>query len=178
MTIKSNIYAAFVLTLMLITVPLSNAFAMDEHKMDAAVKHGSLEITRTVARATPPGAPVGGGYLTIKNTGTEADRLVGGSADFTAMVEVHEMKMDGDVMKMRKLSDGIEIPAGGEVVLKPGGYHLMFMKLSEQLQSGEMRKVTLEFEKAGSIELDFSVKTLIEIRKGMKAADMDHSSHN
>ncbi len=131
-----------------------NEMAMKVHKV------GPLEIHGAFARATLPNAPVSGGYLTIKNTGDEADRLIGGKAGFAAKVEVHEMMMKDDVMKMRKLEDGVEIPAGGEVMLKPGGYHIMFMKLSERLMAGEMRKVTLQFEKAGSVELDFPVKKL------------------
>lgn len=143
----------------------------DAMKM-AVYKIGSLEIHDPFARATPPNAPVSGGYLIIKNTGSNPDRLLGGSADFAAMVEVHEMKMDGEVMKMRKLASGLEIPAGGEVVLKPGGFHLMFMKLADRLMAGEMRKVTLTFEKAGVIEMDFPVREI-----GSSRGKMDHSKH-
>lgn len=131
-------------------------------------KVGTLEISQPTVRATPPNAPVSGGYLTIKNTGSEADRLLGGSAAFAGKVEVHEMKMDGDIMKMREVEGGLEIPPGGEVVLKPGGLHIMFMKLSEQMTEGEMRIVTLEFEKAGTIELEFAVKDVKSGHGSMK----------
>ena len=144
----------------------------DDMKM-AVYKIGSLEIHDPFARATPPNAPVSGGYLIIKNTGGNPDRLLGGSADFAAMVEVHEMKMDGEIMKMREIAGGLEIPAGEEVVLKPGGFHLMFMKLDQQLLAGETRKVTLEFEKAGAIELDFPVRKI-----GADKGKMDHSKHS
>lgn len=133
-----------------------------------AIKHKSLEIHDPVARATLPNAPVSGGYLTIRNTGTEADRLTGGSAAFAARVEVHEMTMSGDVMKMRELEGGLEIPAGGEVTLKPGGLHIMFVKLDGRLMAGETRKVTLEFEKAGAVEVEFAVR---EIKPGMTMKD-------
>ena len=119
---------------------------------------GSLEISAPYARATLPGAPVSGGYMTIRNTGDSADRLTGGRADFAGKVEVHEMKMDGEVMKMRELEGGLEIPAGGEVTLKPGGLHIMFMQLDEQMKEGEKRPATLVFEQAGEVTVEFEVK--------------------
>ena len=128
---------------------------------------GDLEIVHPVARATPPGAPVSGGYLTIRNTGDEADRLVGGTASFAGKVEIHEMAMDGDVMKMRKLADGLEIPPGGEVMLKPGGYHVMFMQMKGNLEADTSEKVTLRFEKAGEIEVDFNVVTPDKLKMDM-----------
>jgi copper(I)-binding protein len=73
-------------------------------------KLGSLEIEQPYARATPPNAPVSGGYMTIRNSGAETDRLISGEADFADRVEIHEMAMEGDVMKMRQLTDGLEIP--------------------------------------------------------------------
>jgi copper(I)-binding protein len=121
---------------------------------------GELKIMHPTIRATPPNAPVSAGYMTITNGGTEADRLLGGSADFAKKVEVHEMKMDGQVMKMRRMKGGLEIPPGGEVRLEPGGYHIMFMKLNEQIKVGETLKCTLEFEKAGSVEIEFSVEEI------------------
>lgn len=116
-----------------------------------------LEIIDPWARATPPGAPVSGGYLTIRNSGDEADRLISVSAPFAGRVEIHEMNMDGDVMQMRKVDGGLEVPAGGEIVLEPGGYHIMFMQLGGQLAAQEKYPVTLVFEKAGTIEVDFIV---------------------
>ncbi|QKV19302.1 copper chaperone PCu(A)C [Oricola thermophila] len=139
------------------------AIAADAHDY----KVGNLEIVHPVARATPPGAPVSGGYMTIRNTGSETDRLVGGSADFAGKVEIHEMAMEGDVMKMRQLEDGLEIPAGGEVVLKPGGYHVMFMQMKEQLKPDTGRKAVLVFEKAGEVEVEFSVVTPDKLKMDM-----------
>jgi hypothetical protein len=123
-------------------------------------KIGNIEIQAPYARATAPGAPVGGGYMTIINHGTEADRLVGGSADFAGKVEVHEMKMEGQKMIMRPVEGGLEIPPGGTVVLKPGGYHVMFMKLGAQLKPDEQRAVTLKFQKAGDVKVEFDVKSM------------------
>jgi hypothetical protein len=109
------------------------------------------------ARATPGGAQVGGGYVKITNTGTEADRLIGGSLPMATAVEVHEMSMSGGVMKMRKLDDGLEIKPGQTVELKPGGYHLMFTGLREGLKAGQTIKGTLIFAKAGSVEVEYAV---------------------
>lgn len=132
---------------------------------------GDLVITNVRAGATVPKAPVAGGYMMIRNNGSEPDFLIGGKAAFSGDVQIHEMKMQGDVMKMRELADGLEIPAGGEVMLKPGGYHVMFMKLSEPLTEGENRKATLTFKNAGSVEVEFAVKS----RKHLKSHGMDHS---
>ena len=128
-------------------------------------KLGTLEIIQPLARATLPGAPVSGGYMVIRNSGSEADRLLSASVDFAGKTEIHEMAMDGDVMKMRQLEAGLEIPAGGEVELKPGGYHIMFMMLGEELKEGEKRKATLTFEKAGTIEVEFDVTTIAAMKK-------------
>lgn len=135
------------------------------------IKLGNLEIINPHARATAPGAPVSGGYMVIRNKGSEPDRLVAASVDFAGKTEIHQMAMNGDVMVMRPVAAGLEIPAGGEVELKPGGYHVMFMKLNEQLKEGEMRKVKLVFEKAGEIEVEFKVEKV----EAMKA--MDHSKN-
>ncbi len=113
-------------------------------------------IEKPWARATPKGAEVGAGYLTILNNGATPDRLTGGTADF-ATVEVHEMKKAGGVMQMRELKGGLNIPAHGSVGLAPGGYHLMFTHLTHPLTKGEAVKATLAFEHAGSVEVQFPV---------------------
>ena len=129
------------------------------------IKLGDLIIMNPIARATPPGAKIGGGYILIKNNGTISDRLIGGTASFAEKVEIHEMKMVDTIMKMKKLEDGLEIPAGATVKLQPGGYHIMFMRLKEGLKVNGTRKVTLTFEKAGKIELLFQVKSITETMK-------------
>ncbi len=97
-------------------------------------KAGALTIEAPWARATPGGAQVAGGFMKITNTGSEPDRLVGGTVPFAGRFEVHEMTMDGGVMKMRELSKGLEIKPGETVELKPGGYHVMFMDLKSRPQ--------------------------------------------
>ena len=123
-------------------------------------KLGSLEIEHPWSRATAKGAKIGAGYLTIKNTGSTPDRLVGGSFADAGKVEIHEMTMDQGVMKMRPLSGGLEIKAGETVELKPEGYHLMFLGLKQPLKQGERVDGTLQFEHAGSVQVQYAVGTI------------------
>ena len=118
---------------------------------------GALVIEAPWARATPGGAKVAGGYLKITNTGKEPDRLIGGSLPIAAEVEVHEMAMSNNVMRMRRLAEGLEIKPGQSVELKPGGFHLMFTGLSAGLKAGQPVKGTLVFQKAGTVEVEYRV---------------------
>jgi copper(I)-binding protein len=122
------------------------------------VAAGTLKISGAWVRATPKAAPVGGGYLTIANTGTTSDRLVGGSSEVCTRFEIHEMGMNNGVMKMRPVTKGLEIKPGETVVLKPGGYHLMFVGLKTPFEEGQHVKATLTFEKAGTVPVDFTVE--------------------
>jgi copper(I)-binding protein len=106
------------------------------------------------ARPTVPGQPVGGGYLVM--TAAAGDRLVGGSTSAASRVELHTMAMKGDVMEMREVP-AIELSAGRKVELKPGGLHLMFIGLKAPLKVGDKVPVTLKFEKAGEVKVDFAV---------------------
>ncbi len=119
---------------------------------------GSLKISAPWARATPKGAKVGGGYFTITNAGTTADHLVGGSTDVANTFEIHRMSMDNGVMKMRAVPAGVDIKPGETVELKPGGYHIMMMGLKRQLVQGQHFKATLQFEKAGKVDVDFAIE--------------------
>lgn len=121
------------------------------------VQAGALTISGPFARATPPGAQVAAGYMTIANAGSAADRLVSLTADIAPRVELHEMKLDKGTMVMRPLEQGIEVPAGGKAELKPGGLHVMFMSINRQLKAGETVSATLVFEKAGKVEVVFPV---------------------
>ena len=123
-------------------------------------KAGSLEIKHPWARATPKGATVAGGYMKIINTGTAPDRLVGGSTVAAGKFEIHEMSMDNGVMKMRPVTNGVELKPGQTVELKPGSYHLMFMGLKQPFEQGKRVKGTLEFERAGKIEVEYVVEAI------------------
>lgn len=116
-----------------------------------------IKLENPWTRATPPGAAAGGGFAVITNTGSNADRLVGGKAEGVGRIEVHTMEMDGDVMKMREVEGGLEIPAGETVELKPGGLHVMFMGLKEPLVEGQSLDVVLTFENAGEVETTFAI---------------------
>jgi copper(I)-binding protein len=121
---------------------------------------GPLVVDHPWSRATPKGAAVAGGYMKITNTGTTADRLVGGSAEVAKRFELHEMRMEGSVMLMRELASGLEIPPGATVELKPNSYHVMMLNLSRQLTKGERIKGSLTFEKAGKIDIEFAVEAV------------------
>ena len=118
---------------------------------------GDLEITAYRAKAMLPGQPVGGGYLSIANKGSAPDRLLAVSSPSAHMVEIHVMEVVNDVMTMRPVTGGLEIPAGATVELKPGGTHLMFMMVAEPFKEGGEVPVTLEFEKAGKVDLKLPV---------------------
>ena len=123
-------------------------------------KVGDLAIGHPWTRETPNGAKVAGGYLSVTNNGKEPDRLVGGTLEASDRLEVHEMKMDGDVMKMRPLNDGIEIKPGETIKLAPGGVHLMFLDLKRPLKKDEMIKGQLLFQKAGKVDVEFKVDSI------------------
>ena len=120
-------------------------------------KLAALQIGHPWARATAPTAPSAGGFLTITNTGTTADKLITVKTPTADMAQIHEMKMDGNVMRMREVAGGLEIPPGATMTLAPGGYHVMMMGLKAPLKQGEKVPVTLVFEKAGSIDLELDV---------------------
>ncbi|HWV20124.1 MAG TPA: copper chaperone PCu(A)C [Devosia sp.] len=132
------------------------SFAQDAHAGHSAevIVLGSIEITGAFSRATLPNAPVGGGFMTITNKGAEDDRLVSVKTDIAKEAQIHEMAMEGDVMKMRQLKDGLALPAGETVTLEPGGLHLMFMGLNGAIKEGDLVPVTLTFERAGTVTVD------------------------
>lgn len=125
--------------------------------MGKTFKAGAITVEAPWARATPGGARVAGGFMKITNTGSEPDRLTGGTLPIAGAVEVHEMTMDNNIMKMRRLDKGLEIKPGQTVELKPGGYHIMFTGLTGGLQAGQTVKGTLVFEKAGTVDVEYTV---------------------
>ena len=135
-----------------------------------------IMIMQPWARATPPGAPTAAAYLTIVNHGTEPDVLIGGSSPQADRVDFHQSTVDNGIMKMRPATNGITIPAGGTVELKPDGYHVMLSGLKAPLRSGTMLPVTLRFAKAGSIEVVFAVEP-IGARGPSGGAATEHQHH-
>jgi hypothetical protein len=154
-----------------IAVTLSPAQAQHQHQQQQQhaapaaahspeIRHGALVLGAPWARATPPAAQVGGGYLSIRNTGAAPDRLVSFASPVAGRGEVHEMAVTDGVMRMREIKGGLEIKPGETVELKPGGLHVMFMELKEPLKEGARVKGTLTFEKAGPIDVEFAVRAI------------------
>jgi copper(I)-binding protein len=120
----------------------------------AAFAGDGVKIDKPWARPTVAGQHAGGAFVTL--TSARGDKLVGGHTPAAERVELHEMKMEGDVMRMREVGT-IELPAGRAVELKPGGLHLMFMGLKAPLKAGDTLPLVLRFEKAGEVKLDVKV---------------------
>ncbi len=106
----------------------------------------NISVTDAWVRATMPGQPVGGAYMQIESD-TDA-RLVGVSSSAVPRVEVHEMKMDGDVMRMREVK-AIDLPKGKTVSLEPGGFHIMLMNLKKPIVAGDIIPLALVIESGG-----------------------------
>jgi copper(I)-binding protein len=124
---------------------------------DLTWKIGDITITTPWTRATPKSAPVAGGFLKITNNGKESDWLTGGHFTGAGHVEVHEMAIADGVMRMRQLSNGLEIKPGQTIELKPGGFHLMFMEMKQPVVEGKPVRGALTFRRAGTVEVDFAV---------------------
>jgi copper(I)-binding protein len=118
---------------------------------------GDLVITRAWIRATPEGVPTAAAYLTIANRGPAPDRLLGGSAPGVKAITPHTMSMSGGVMRMRALSQGLDIPGGRAVTLGPGGDHLMLEGLTRAFRPGQSLPVRLRFARAGDVKVAFQV---------------------
>ena len=128
----------------------------------AALAHGyqagDLAIQHPWSRETAVGQAVGGGYMKIANKGAVEDRLLSATTPVAAEVQLHTMSMDGGVMRMRQVQGGIAIPAKGTLELKPGSYHVMFMGLKRPLKQGARFPVTLRFQRAGKVTVQFAVQ--------------------
>jgi hypothetical protein len=133
-------------------------------------KAGDIVVDKAWSPESPTGAMAGAGYLVIRNNGATPDRLIGGSADFAAVV-IHEMRMSGGAMTMSAIKDGLEIPTHGAMALAPGGPHVTFMDLTHPLAKGQRVKATLTFEHAGPIPVEFSIGAS-DPAAGAKGADM------
>jgi periplasmic copper chaperone A len=132
-------------------------------------KAGAIMVSQPWTRATPKGARVAGGFMKIHNMGRQSDRLIGGTFDASKRIEIHEMTIINDIMKMRELPNGLEVKPGQSVELKPGSYHLMFMGLKRQLKKGETVDGTLTFKNAGKVRVTFTVESM--------GAKMKHGGH-
>jgi copper(I)-binding protein len=118
---------------------------------------GSIHISQPLSRATPKGAASGAGYMTVTNKGTAPDRVSCVSSDASAQCQIHTMTMEDGVMKMRPVEGGIEIKPGETVTLKPGSDHLMLTSIKHALEAGKTVEATLQFEKAGTVKVEFAI---------------------
>ncbi|AYG66360.1 MULTISPECIES: copper chaperone PCu(A)C [unclassified Rhizobium] len=123
----------------------------------AAAKLGNLDISGGYVRAMLPGQPVGGGYITIHNGGKADDKLASVTSSAAGKVELHEMKMDGEIMKMREIKGGIAIPAGATVTLAPNTMHMMFKQVKAPFKQGGTVPVMLMFDKAGMVDINLPI---------------------
>lgn len=128
--------------------------------MNAIAGQRALHVVDAWARATPAVAPVAGGYLTVTNDGDAPDRLLGVESTIAKRIEIHEMRNDAGVMRMRRITDGLPLPAHGRLELKPGGYHLMLIGPGRALVTGETFKATLVFEHGGRLPATFVVRAM------------------
>lgn len=135
-------------------------------------KAGKISVEQPWSRATPGGAKVGAGYLTITNRSAAPDRLLSATTDVAGRTEIHEMSMANGMMRMRPRPDGVEVPANGSVALKPGSTHLMLLDLKQPLKEGDRFSGTLTFEKAGPLDVTFDVRGI-----GAKAPPDEHQHH-
>ena len=158
--------AIFMLFISLLSLP---SLASDNH-------HHGLMIKDVIIRATAPNAGATAGYLEIHNHSKTDDRLIAVEADFARKSEIHEMKLVGDVMKMREIEAGLFIPAGGMALLEKGGNHLMFMGLNQQIKHEQNYEFTLIFEVAGKIKI--TADTISLSGKASSKSGHNHSKHD
>ncbi len=153
---------ALVAATLLAAVPFLAATPAPAHEFH---KLGDIVIEQPWARATP--GKVGGAYMTLRNDGAAADRLVKVASPLAEKAEVHETKIDGGTAMMRAVGD-VELRPSRSVEMKPGGLHVMLMGLQRPLKEGERIKLVLTFERAGTIEVEARVE------KAGAAAPGDH----
>jgi len=120
----------------------------------------SITVDQPYARATPAGATTGAVYMTLINKAQAADRLTAASSTAADKLQIHEMAVTNGIMQMRELANGLPVPAGGSVALKPGGYHVMLIGLKKPLKAGDTFPLTLTFEKAGNISVTVPVQAM------------------
>jgi len=126
--------------------------------MSTVADGASVVVEDTWIRQPPEAAPVAGGYMVLRNSGAQDDRLIAVRSEVARNVEIHEMVMEGDMMKMREMADGLAVPAGETVMLKPGGFHLMLMEPEAGLVAGKRIPLTLVFERGGEQVVEFDVR--------------------
>ena len=139
--------------------------------------HPAIRVSDAWSPAPPPGAPTAAGYLTITNAGAAPDRLLEGSTPVAAQVQLHSMSMQGGVMRMRPLTDGLPIAPRSTVRIQSGGTHLMLVGLKRPLRAGDHLPVTLDFAKAGKLRVDFVVRPPGEAAAPVRSGPHESTDH-
>lgn len=152
-TISSKKRATITLGFLVTVVSLFSSFGVLASDLVA----GDLKLMAPWVRASVPGQVNGAGYVQIDNKAKQGDRLVSASASGVNRVELHTIITENGVAKMREVT-GIDVPASGSVKLSPGGFHIMFLGLTEPFKAGATVPVTLKFEKAGEVKVNFEIK--------------------
>lgn len=146
------------------------------HALAQQPRPPSVQAYDVWARATPPGASTAAVYMTL--TSSEGDRLTSASSPTAGKAQVHEMRMEGNIMRMRPVPDGLPLPTGKPVTLAPGGYHLMLEQLKAPLKAGEAVPVHLTFQKAPPLDVIAQVQPIGAAGPGLsgKAGHTDHGA--
>ena len=141
----------------------------------SAVFAQTVEVTDAWVRSTVPGQKGTGAFMSI--TAKDGARLVGVSSPVAGVAEVHEMKMEGDIMKMRAVPV-LDLPAGQTVQLKPGGYHIMMMDLKQPLPRGSKVPLTLRLLDAKGHENKLELTVPVSTQAPSAAGDEDKTGHH
>jgi len=153
-------------------------YAASEHQptaQSAEVQQANIKVTTAWSRELPPTAPVGAAFMTIDNHNAQADRLISASSSIAEVTELHAHIHEGDVMRMVRV-DAIDVPAHGQLILEPGGYHVMLINLKKPLVAGEALPLTLQFEHAGQMDITVNIKSS-DAGTSAQQSEMDHSAH-
>ena len=154
------------------------ALAVTAAAFNVAAQTEAVAVKNAWVRTSVPGQKATGAFMTL--TAKDGAKLVGASSPVAGVTEVHEMKMEGDVMKMRAVSGGLDLPAGKAIELKPGGYHVMLMDLKAALPKDSTVPLTLVFKDAKGVESKLELKVPVSANAPAGASSgkaMDHSAH-
>ena len=169
MKLLFSVLATIIMSLSAMTAHAGTDNHDQHHAHDKAIM-----ITDVIIRQTTPQAGATAAYAIIHNHGSHDDRLVSASVSFAKKAEIHEMKLEGDVMKMRELTGGLIIPAGSSVALKSGAEHIMLMGLTEPIRKDSLYEIAFQFEIAGTIKTSASTISLSGSQSGAKSHSHKH----
>jgi copper(I)-binding protein len=144
----------------LVAFAFAAVFAMTATALSHEYVSGQIKVVHPWARATAPGATTGVGYMKIINQGATPIRLLGGSTPAATAVEIHAMSMDGGVMRMRPVGEGLVVPARGQIELKPGSIHLMLIGLKHPLVEEDLEPLTLNFDGGVRVNIELYIESM------------------